>query len=142
MITVKDLLANKPARLITTDPETSVYDALASMARHDIGALPVMEGGRLVGLLSERDYARGVVLRGRSSRDMTVAELMTKPIVVALDDSIEHCMTAMTEQRVRHLPVLDGGRLIGIVTIGDVVKQIIDDQAAHIDQLESYIRGV
>ena len=142
MITVKDLLANKPARLITTDPETSVYDALASMARNDIGALPVMEGGRLVGLLSERDYARGVVLRGRSSRDMTVAELMTKPIVVALDDSIEHCMTAMTEQRVRHLPVLDGGRLIGIVTIGDVVKQIIDDQAAHIDQLESYIRGV
>ncbi len=141
MTTVRDLLASKPVRIVTTSPVASVYEALTLMAQHDIGALPVLEGGRLVGLLSERDYARGVVLRNRRSRDMTVAELMTAAVVVELDDSLEHCMSTMTEKRVRHLPVLEGGRLIGIVTIGDVVKQVIDHQAAHIDQLEHYIRG-
>lgn len=142
MTTVRDLLASKAARIVTTSPRASVYEALTSMAEHDIGALPVVEGGRLVGVLSERDYARGVVLRGRRSRDMTVAELMTDAVVVELDDSLEHCMSTMTERRVRHLPVLESGRLVGIVTIGDVVKQVIDHQAAHIDQLEHYIRGV
>ena len=142
MISVRDLLGGKPRGVVTTSRETRVFDALAAMAKHDIGALPVVEGGRLVGLLSERDYARGVALQGRSSRDMTVQELMTDAVVVALTDSIERCMTLMTEQRVRHLPVLEGGKLIGIVTIGDVVKRVIQDQASQIDQLESYIRGV
>ncbi|NOT31891.1 MAG: CBS domain-containing protein [Planctomycetes bacterium] len=142
MITVRDLLANKPAGVVTTSPRTSVYDALASMAEHDVGALPVLERGKIVGLLSERDYARGVVLRGRTSRETAVAELMTKPVLVRLCDSIEHCMTLMTVERVRHLPVVEAGELIGIVTIGDVVKQIIQEQAFQIDQLENYIRGV
>jgi CBS domain-containing protein len=142
MLTVRDLLARKPGGVVTTDPSTRVFEALALMAEHDIGALPVLERGRLVGLLSERDYARGVALQGRSSRDMAVGELMSPPVVVGLGDTIQHCMSTMTEERARHLPVLEDGRLIGIVTIGDVVKSIIDDQAAHIDQLESYIRGV
>jgi CBS domain-containing protein len=141
MITVRELLECKARGVVTTDPRTSVYEALALMARHDIGALPVLEHGRLVGLLSERDYARGVVLRGRSSRDMAVGELMTDPVVVELATSIEECMTLMTEHRVRHLPVLEDETLIGIVTIGDVVKQIITDQALLIHELEHYIRG-
>ena len=142
MITVRQLLANKPQGVVTTSPDSSVFAALALMAERDIGALPVLEGGQLVGLLSERDYARGVVLRGRSSRDMTVAELMTKPVVVGLENTIQDCMTAMTQRRVRQLPVLDSGALIGIVTIGDVVKQIISEQEILIHELEDYIRGV
>jgi CBS domain-containing protein len=142
MITVRDLLANKPEGVVTTTPETSVYEALAAMAEHEIGGMPVLEHGELVGLFSERDYARGVVLRGRTSRETAVGELMTQPTRVRLSDSIQHCMTLMTVERVRHLPVIDDGRLIGIVTIGDVVKQIIQEQALQIDQLENYIRGV
>ncbi len=142
MITVRDLLANKPEGVVTTTPETSVYEALAAMAEHEIGGMPVLEHGELVGLFSERDYARGVVLRGRTSRETAVGELMTQPTRVRLSDSIQHCMTLMTVERVRHLPVIDDGQLIGIVTIGDVVKQIIQEQALQIDQLENYIRGV
>lgn len=142
LITVKQLLANKPPGVVTTTPRTSVYDALALMAKHDIGCLPVLEKDRLVGVLSERDYARGVVLRGRSSRDMTVGELMTRAVIVERSHSIEHCMTLMTRERVRHLPVVEDGVLLGIVTIGDVVKQVISDQAVLIDELEHYIRGV
>jgi CBS domain-containing protein len=143
MITVQELLANKRGGVVTTSPDSSVYDALALMSQHDIGALPVLEDGRLVGVLSERDYARGVVLRGRSSREMTVGELMsTPPVVVGQGDSIEHCMTVVTEQRIRHLPVVENGALIGIVTIGDLVKATISHQALVIDELEHYIRGV
>jgi CBS domain-containing protein len=142
MTTVRELLANKPPGVVSTTPGTSVYDALVLMARHDIGALPVLDGRRLVGVLSERDYARGVVLRGRSSREMTVGELMIPAVVVERDHSIEHCMTLMTEKRVRHLPVVEEDALIGIVTIGDLVKQIITQQAHVIDELEHYIRGV
>src|SRR5262245_66419711 len=118
MITVHDLLGNKSIGVVTTSPDTSVYDALALMAEHDIGALPVLDDGRLVGVLSERDYARGVVLRGRSSREMSVSELMTPAVVVQRGHSIDHCMTLMTERRVRHLPVIERDDLIGIVTIG------------------------
>lgn len=142
MITVRELLVEKPVRVVTTTPGTSVYDALELMAQHDIGALPVLEGERLVGVLSERDYARGVVLRGRSSREMSVGELMTPAVVVERGHSIEHCMTLMTEKRVRHLPVVERDSLIGIVTIGDVVKAIIGHQTLVIDELEHYIRGV
>jgi CBS domain-containing protein len=143
MITVRELLENKKHGVVTTGPAARVYEALALMAQHDIGALPVLEDGRLVGVLSERDYARGVVLRGRSSRDMTVSELMSKPVVTVLrEDTIEHCMQLMTARRVRHLPVVEQGQLIGIVTIGDAVKEIIRDQAHLIHELEHYIRGV
>ena len=123
MQTVRELLARRPRHVLTTTRHASVFEALRRMAEHDIGALPVLDGTRLVGILSERDYARGVVLRGRSSRDMTVAELMVAPEVVTPDDLISTCMERMTERRVRHLPVLEDGILIGIVTLGDVVKR-------------------
>ena len=142
MITVRELLRAKDPGVVTIGLQHSVYDALELMRRHDIGALPVVESGRLVGVLSERDYARGVVLRGRSSREMSVGELMSAAVVVDLTDTIEDCMTLMTERRVRHLPVLEEDVLVGIVTIGDVVKQIITDQAHIIHELEHYIRGV
>src|SRR5262245_1016291 len=101
MITVRMLLENKPGGVVTTNPRASVYAALELLSRHDIGALPVLDGGRLVGVLSERDYARGVVLRGRSSRDMAVSELMSSPVVtVGLETTIEQCMALMTEKRV------------------------------------------
>lgn len=142
MITVRELLAAKPSGVVTTTPDTSVYEALLLMSEHDIGALPVLEHGRLVGVLSERDYARGVVLRGRSSRETSVSELMTPAVVVERTNSIDECMALMTRQRVRHLPVMEDGTLVGIVTIGDVVKQTISQQAILIDELEHYIRGV
>ena len=142
MITVRELLVNKPRGVVSTTPDMSVYDALVLMSQHDIGALPVLAGGRLVGVLSERDYARGVVLRGRSSREMCVGELMTPAVVVQRGHTIEHCMTLMTERRVRHLPVVEQDALIGIVSIGDAVKEIISQQAHVIDELEHFIRGV
>jgi len=142
MINVQQLLQSKDPGVVSTTPRASVYEALVLMKEKDIGALPVLENGRLVGLLSERDYARGVVLRGRTSRETMVGELMSKPVfTVKLEDSIQHCMSLMTERRVRHLPVVEGGQLVGIVTIGDVVKQIITDQEHLIHELEGYIRG-
>jgi len=142
MITVNELLDDKGRGVVTTTPRASVFEALALMSEHDIGALPVLANGNLVGVLSERDYARGVALRGRSSRDMPVGELMSRAVVVALTDTIERCMSVMTRERVRHLPVVEDGEVVGIVTIGDVVKRVIQDQAHQIDELHHYIRGV
>ncbi|MCI0637199.1 MAG: CBS domain-containing protein [Actinobacteria bacterium] len=142
MITVRQLLANKPPVVWTVGPQASVYEALELMATKDIGAVLVVEGARVVGILSERDYARGVALEGKTSRKMTVAELMTSQVLyVRSEHTINDCMSLMTNKRVRHLPVLDGERLIGIVTIGDVVKQIISEQESRIQELENYIRG-
>lgn len=141
MQTVRELLVRRPRRVVTTTRQTSVFEALRRMAEHDIGALPVLDGPRLVGILSERDYARGVALRGRSSRDMTVEELMVAPEIVSPEDCLSSCMERMTERRVRHLPVLEDGILIGIVTLGDVVKATLDEQALLIHALEDYIRG-
>jgi len=141
MITVRELLLGKPQGVLTTTPNTVVYEALVLMAESDIGALPVLEGERLVGVLSERDYARGVILRGRRSRDMRVSELMSAAVVVTLEQTIEECMELMTDRRVRHLPVLEGSTLIGIVTIGDVVKEIISHQEHLIHELQHYIQG-
>lgn len=141
MVTVRELLGKKASGVVTTSPHASVYEALALMARHDIGGLPVLANGHLVGLFSERDYARGIVLRGRTSRETSVGELMTRPVVVEASDSIQHCMGLMTHHRVRHLPVVEHGDLVGIVTIGDVVKEVIRDQALVIGELQSYIRG-
>lgn len=142
MVTVKELMGARDGELWTVSPHATVYQALEVMAEHDIGALPVVEGGRLVGIFSERDYARKVVLRGRTSRETPVSDLMVRAVVcVAPADSIQGCMALMTQKRVRHLPVLDGDALIGIVTIGDVVKRMITEQAMTIEQLESYIRG-
>jgi CBS domain-containing protein len=142
MVTVEDLLRGKPDQLWTVSPDATVYQALEILAAKDVGALPVVGGGALLGIFSERDYARKVVLKGRASRDLRVAELMVKAVVcVGPDDSIQDCMALMTEKRVRHLPVLVGERLVGIVTIGDVVKQVITEQKHTIKQLEDYIRG-
>jgi len=142
MKNVGELLTNKPGTVFSVSPDASILDALKLLAEHDVGALPVVENDRLCGIFSERDYARGVILRGRSSRDTAVRELMTTNVVtIATDDSIVHCMETMTTKRIRHLPVVEGDRMTGIVTIGDIVKQIISDQTHTIEQLESYIQG-
>jgi len=140
--TVGQLLRTKGGDIWSVSKDASVYDALALMARHDVGALPVLEGGELVGIVSERDYARKVILKGRASRETRVDEVMSRDVVtVAPDRTMQECMERMTERRIRHLPVVRDGELIGIVSIGDVVKATIAEQAFLIDQLRSYIQG-
>jgi CBS domain-containing protein len=142
MSTVRQMLRTKPAEVWTIAPEASVYDALQMMADKDIGAVLVVEGGRLVGVFSERDYARKVVLHGKSSRSTTVGELMTQVVFyVRPEQTIEECLALMTEKHIRHLPVLENERLIGIVTIGDVGKEIMSQQEFTIRNLETYITG-
>jgi CBS domain-containing protein len=140
--TVQQVLAEKGTDVFSVGPDASVYTALERMAADDIGALVVSEGGRIVGMLSERDYARKVILLGRASRDTLVRDVMTEEVVtVGRTDTVGHCMQLMTDRRVRHLPVLDGGALVGLVSIGDLVKTIIADQAFEIEQLQGYIAG-
>ena len=123
-------------------PETTVFDALQLMANKKVGALLVLEEDSLVGVFSERDYARKVILKGKSSKDTPVRDIMsTKIVCVAPNQSTEECMSLMTEKRVRHLPVMDGENLIGIISIGDVVKAVIADREDVIEQLEHYITG-
>lgn len=142
MKTVRQVLEAKGSAVHGASPETSVYDALRLMAEHDVGALVVTEGRRLVGILSERDYARKVVLLGRVSKDTPVRDIMTSEVVcVGPQDSVEACMSLMTQRRIRHLPVLEAGTLVGLVSIGDVVKSIIGEQQFAIEQLEQYIQG-
>jgi CBS domain-containing protein len=142
MYTVSQLLQNKGAQVWSTRPDATVYSALELMSEKDIGALPVMEGDRLVGIFSERDYARKVILFGKSSRETQVQEVMTPRVVcVRLDDTIEACMALMTQQHIRHLPVKDADRVVGLISIGDVVKAVISHQEFVIEQLEHYITG-
>jgi CBS domain-containing protein len=142
MTTVRQVLQRKPPGVWTVGPEATVYEALTLMAEMNIGAVPVLDDGALVGIFSERDYARKVILMGRSSRETTVGELMSRPVVsVKPDIPIEACMALMTERHFRHLPVIEGDRLIGIVSIGDIGKAIIADQRIFIHDLESYITG-
>ncbi len=142
MLRVHDLLRNKVSEVWTIEPQATVYRALEVMADKDIGALPVMEGGQLVGMFSERDYARKVSLHNKSSRATTVGELMSYPVIsIGPSETIETCMTLMTNHRVRHLPVLEDGRLTGMVSIGDILKAIISDQNVMIRDLENYIAG-
>ena len=123
-------------------PDVTVYEALLKMADHDIGALPVIDGTTLVGMFSERDYARKVVLKDRSSREMKVSEIMSAPVVTAsLQTTVDECMFCMTANRCRHLPVVDGGKVVGLVSIGDLVHWIITTQDGVIHQLEDYICG-
>lgn len=137
---VRELLENKGTEVWSIAPDTSVYDALALMAEKNIGALPVMDKGTLTGILSERDYTRNVVLRGRTAHDTQVRDIMTqRPVCVGPEQTVEECMALMTEKRVRHLPVLDDNRVVGIVSIGDAVKAIISEQQFIIEQLELYI---
>ncbi|HXV35551.1 MAG TPA: CBS domain-containing protein [Myxococcota bacterium] len=142
MQTVKQILDAKGYQLHAVDPATSVYDALRKMAQQGIGALVVLDAGELAGIVSERDYARKVILKGRHSKDTPVSEIMTRNVIcVGLETSIEATMSIMTDKRVRHLVVREAGRLEGIVSIGDVVKAIIDDQKFTIEQLAHYISG-
>ena len=137
---VRQILEEKGSEVITIEPGASVYSAIEIMAENGIGALMVMEGKRPVGLISERDYARKVILKGRSSRDTEIREVMTTPVFcVRPDQTVEECMALMTDKRVRHLPVIEDDRIAGIVSIGDLVKSIISDQKFIIEQLEHYI---
>lgn len=140
---IRDLLRKKGHQVHTIAPDDTVYEALVRMAHHNCGALLVMDSaGKLVGILSERDYARKVVLLGKTSRETTVAEIMTDRVVcLRPDQTLEDCMALMSDKRIRHLPVLDNDQVVGVVSIGDVVKAIISDQAFVIAQLESYITG-
>jgi CBS domain-containing protein len=139
---VKDLLRNKGDQIWSVPADATVRDALQEMADKNIGAVLVMDRGHLAGIFSERDYARKVVLQGRRSDATLVGEVMTSQVVgVRLDDTVDECMAIMTEKRIRHLPVVAGGEVAGIVSIGDVVKSIISEQQFLIEQLELYITG-
>ena len=139
---VKHLLECKGNAVYTITPEAPVLDAIRLMAERSVGALPVMRGEALAGIVTERDYARKVILKGHSSRETPVADIMTPaPTSVAPVTTVDECMRLCTELRVRHLPVLENNRLVGIVSIGDLVKAVIDDQAAEIDHLQRYIAG-
>lgn len=142
MRTVAEILQHKGKTVHSVRPTDTVLHALGVMAAHEIGAVLVMDDLRLTGILTERDYARRVVLLGRASRDSRVADVMTQQVVcVAPDRTIDECMALMTDKRIRHLPVLDHKRVIGLVSIGDVVKATIADQEFTISQLQSYIAG-
>lgn len=139
MKTARQLIEEKPG-ILSIAPDASVFSALERMAEHDIGALVVLDGPVLVGMLSERDYARKVILLGKSSRDIRVSEIMTHKVVcVGPDQTVGQCMAVMTDKRCRHLPVLEGKRVIGVLSIGDLVKETISEQQFQIAQLESYI---
>jgi CBS domain-containing protein len=142
MKTVRQLLEVKGPAVHAVAPEASVYGALELMAQWNVGALAVTEGGHLVGLVSERDYARKVVLLGRVSKDTPVRDIMTSEVVcVDPSQGVDECMALMTDRHIRHLPVIEDGRLVGLISIGDVVKSILDHQQFTIQQLEHYIVG-
>jgi len=140
METVRQLLEQKGHDVWSVAPDTSVYDAVKLMATQNVGALVVLQEQRVVGVISEREYSRQVILKGRSSKTTAVREIMVTPVLYARpDQTVEECMALMTDKRTRHLPVLDGDQLIGIVSIGDLVKAVIANQELIIRQLENYI---
>jgi CBS domain-containing protein len=139
---VRHLLQGKGNAIFAIEPGRPVLEAIRLMAEKHVGALLVMEAERLVGIVSERDYARKVILQGRASADTPVREIMSSPVVtVAPGDSVNHCMKLVTERRVRHLPVVENGKVLGVVSIGDLVKAVIDDQAEQLEYLQRYISG-
>jgi CBS domain-containing protein len=140
MKTVRDVLGAKGGKIWFVTPGNTVYEALQLMAEREIGAVLVMEADRPVGILSERDYARQVILKGRTSKDTPVREIMsTRLVYVRLEQTVEDCMALMTDKRIRHLPVLDEGKLLGVLSIGDIVKAVISEKQFLIEQLENYI---
>lgn len=142
MVTVRQLLDRKGRALFSIEPEDPVLEAIRMMADRHVGALLVMRGTELAGIVSERDYARKVVLLGRSSAETPVWQIMTSPVItVSLDASVQDCMRIVTERRIRHLPVMDGMRVVGMISIGDLVKAVIEEQQQTIEQLESYIHS-
>ncbi len=142
MRNVRHLLESKGSEVYSVAPDAPVVEAIRLMAQRGIGALVVLEGERLAGVVSERDYARKVVLQGRSSSTTRVLEIMTPEVVqVGLDDTVDHCMKLVTDRRLRHLPVVEDRRVVGVVSIGDLVKAVIEDQQEELDQLQRYIAG-
>jgi CBS domain-containing protein len=140
MRTVRHLLEAKAPEVFAIGPAAPVIDAIRLMAEKRIGAVLVMDAGRLVGILSERDYARKIVLQGHSSKDTPVRDIMTAEVVtVGLKDTTDHCMQIVTNRRIRHLPVLDGDAVLGVISIGDLVKAVIEDQQLELAQLQRYI---
>jgi len=140
MRTVRHLLEAKAPEVFAIGPADPVIDAIRLMAEKRIGAVLVMDAGRLVGILSERDYARKIVLQGRSSKDTPVRDIMTADVIsVGLNDSADRCMQIVTDSRIRHLPVLDGDAVLGVISIGDLVKAVIEDQQLELAQLQRYI---
>ena len=142
MVSVRQLLDRKGREVFSIAPGAAVLEAIRLMAERHVGALLVMEGQALSGIVSERDYARKVILMGRSSAETPVRDIMSTPVLtVQPETTVEKCMQIMTERRVRHLPVIEGGRVVGMVSIGDLVKAVIAEQQQHIEQLESYIHS-
>jgi CBS domain-containing protein len=142
METVRSMLRHKGSDIFWLSPEATVYEAVAMMADKSVGALLVLSGGKLTGIVSERDYARKVILKGKHSHEMQVKEIMTSPVfTVSPGHSVEDCMRVITAHRIRHLPVMEGDALVGMISIGDVVRSIISAQAHAIDQLSGYIEG-
>jgi CBS domain-containing protein len=142
MGTVRNILQVKGNKVHSVSPDTSVYDALESLEEKNLGALMVIENGKLVGVFTERDYARKVILKGRSSKDTVVRDIMSpNPISVTPDTTIDECMQLMTNKYIRHLPVIDREELIGVISIGDVVKSMIKEKDFIIENLEHYITG-
>lgn len=139
---VKHLLEDKGGAIHAIEPDKPVLEAIRVMADKYIGALLVMRGSQLLGIVSERDYARKVILKGRSSADTPVREIMSASVLtVAPGDSVNHCMKLVTDRRVRHLPVVDEGKVVGVVSIGDLVKAVIADQAQELEHMQRYISG-
>jgi len=142
MITIKELLKKKSGDIWSISPQASVYQALELMAQKEVGALLVIENDKLVGIFSERDYARKIILKGKASKETAVSELMTTSVYyVTPDNTLEEAMALMTSKHIRHLPIMNQGKLSGIVTLGDVVKKIISEQKLTIDELENYVTG-
>ncbi len=142
MQTVKHLLDQKSGEVLSVRSEDSVLHAIGVMAQWHVGALLVMQDAELLGVLSERDYARKVILKGRSSADTTVGEIMSSPVItVRPEDTVHHCMQIMTDKRIRHLPVVSNSKVVGVLSIGDLVKAVIDEQREEIEQLQRYIAG-
>ncbi len=139
---IQHLLEAKGGELISIQPDASVLDAIKLMAEKGIGSLVVTEGDALKGIVTERDYARKVIIKGRASDSTAISEIMTADVITASSDqSVNQCMAIMTEKKCRHLPVVDDGELVGMISIGDLVQAIIEDQAEEIEQLEHYISG-
>ena len=142
MTTVRQILESKTHGLLSIPPDASVFDALRKMADHDVGALVVLDEGRLVGVFSERDYARKIILSGKSSRATQVRKILMEEVpCVRRDNTVDECMALMTDKRVRHVPVLEGDQVVGIVSIGDLVKEKMSHQQFVIDELEHYIHS-